>query len=74
MSIKHFYGKGKGYGPKKYPPSNIVTCEFGHVYDVSQVNASPQQRAAISWCPMVVDGKECGGKVLWINPVSLEKK
>lgn len=54
--------------------STMVICDNGHVYDMSGITASPAQRAAISWCPKIENGKECGARVVWRNPIKYVDK
>lgn len=53
--------------------STHVICDNGHVYDMTGVSGPPEQVAAITWCPKVIDEVECGARVVWINPVGRTK-
>lgn len=50
--------------------STYVTCDNGHVYDMTDAIGPPEQAASISWCPKIVNDAECGARVVWINPAS----
>lgn len=53
----------------------MIFCDEGHVWDVSTVKADRQVIASIGYCikPMP-DRTECGARVVWINPDSIDKE
>lgn len=49
---------------------DLVVCDkCGHVYDMTGAVADSKQLAAISPCPNMIDNQECGGRIVWINPI-----
>lgn len=50
--------------------STLIVCNSGHVFDTKGVNQPPEIRGQIGYCPYPVgDGKECGERVWWKNPL-----
>lgn len=53
-----------------------VTCEKGHVWDVSNVTHNIMVRAQIGYCIKPEVGKPddiCGARVVWINPLPINQ-
>lgn len=56
-------------------PTSIV-CGNGHIWDVAAVVDHPQVRGHIVQCPFKVNptDPECGARIVWKNPVPIDKK